>query len=46
MMLTHDKGLFEILQQTLAEDENKWKCFEFLKPILIQSTMPPTIKIH
>ena len=31
MMLTHDKGLFEILQQTLAEDENKWKCFEFFE---------------
>ncbi len=31
MMLTHDKGLFEILQQTLAEDESKWKCFEFFE---------------
>ena len=31
MMLTHDKGLFEILQQTLAEDENKWKSFEFFE---------------
>jgi hypothetical protein len=31
ILLTHDKGLFEILQQTLAEDENKWKSFEFFE---------------
>lgn len=31
IMLTHDKGLFEILQQNLAFDENKWKCFEFFE---------------
>lgn len=31
IMFTHDKGLFEILKQTLAEDENKWKSFEFFE---------------
>ena len=28
ILLTHDKGLFEILKDNLAKDEKKWKWFE------------------
>ena len=31
IFLTHEKGLFDILQQTLAEDESKWKWLEFFE---------------
>ena len=44
IMLTHDKGLFEILQQTLAEDESKWKCFEFFETNTFPITDPKNYK--
>jgi len=28
-ILTHDKGLYEIIKNNLIKNENEWKCFEF-----------------
>ena len=43
-IFTHDKGLFDILRNTIAEDDNKWKWFEMFESNTFPITKPEDYK--